>query len=121
MNGIVRVTNKPGKTNRHAPQRDCKRGAAPSGRALSLVNVPLLNALAERVAAAEVLVATPEYQALVGTLEAAFAPASVSDIKRELGLLFACYPAKDVDIGVLVACAVEEVIGERPSTLAISI
>jgi hypothetical protein len=77
--------------------------------------------LAEKVAAAEVLVATPEYQVLVGTLEAAFAPASISDIKRELGLLFACYPSKDVEIGVLVACAVEEVTSDRPNKLELQL
>jgi len=44
-----------------------------------------------------------------------------SDIKRELGLLFACYPAKDVDIGVLVACAVEEVTSDRPSKLELEL
>ena len=32
-------------------------------------------------------------------------------------MLFACYPAKDIDVGVLVACAVKEVISEQPSVL----
>ena len=54
-----------------------------------------VDTLAGAVAAAEVMVGTPEYQALVGAFQAAFEPASIADIKRELGVLFACYPAKD--------------------------
>ena len=63
------------------------------------------------------MLVTPEYQSFVDVLRGAFAPASIEDITRELGLLFACYPAKDIDVRVLVACAVEEVIREQPSLL----
>jgi hypothetical protein len=63
------------------------------------------------------MLVTPEYQSLLGVIRGAFAPASIEDITRELGLLFACYPAKDIDVRVLVACAVEDVIREQPSVL----
>ena len=113
MNEIVRVTNKP--VNIIDTLR-CE--LAKEARRLSdALQSPSLATLAENVAAAEVTVATPEYRALVGALKAALAPASVEDITRELGLLFACYPAKDIDISVLVACAVDEVIREQPSKL----
>jgi hypothetical protein len=113
MNGIVRITNKP------LNIIDTLRSElAKEARRLSeALQSPSLATLAENVAAAEVTVATPEYRALVGALKAALAPASVEDVTRELGLLFACYPAKDIDISVLVACAVDEVIREQPSKL----
>jgi hypothetical protein len=76
-----------------------------------------VDTLAAAVAAAEVMARTPEYEALVCALQVVLEPASLSHIKRELGVLFACYPAKDVDISVLVACAVEDVIAEQPSVL----
>lgn len=118
MNGIVRITNRPVKLI-DTLRSEIAKEALRHRNALYPWSSGPLETLAEKVAAAEVLVATPEYQALVGALEAAFAHASITDIKRELGLLFACFPAKDVDIGVLVACAVEEVIRERPSTLQV--
>jgi hypothetical protein len=117
MNGIVRVTDKPVKLFDALRSEVAKEARRLSNALHPWSTSHSLDILAEKVAAAEQMVASPEYQALVGALEAAFAPASNTDIKRELGLLFACYPAKDVDIGVLVACAVEEVISERPSTL----
>jgi hypothetical protein len=120
MNGIIRVTNSPVKLIDTLRSETAKEALRHSN-ALYPWSTGSLETLAEKVAAAEALVATPEYQVLVGTLEAAFAPASISDIKRELGLLFACYPAKDVDIGVLVACAVEEVTSDRPSKLELEL
>ena len=116
MNGIVRVTKKPVNLI-DAYRSELSKDARRVSDALDPRSVASLNTLAENVAAAELMVAAPDYQALVGTLEAALAPASVADISRELGLLFACYPAKDVDISVLVACAVDEVIREQPSLL----
>jgi DNA-binding transcriptional MerR regulator len=114
MNEIIRVTNKPVKLI-DALRSDLAKEARRLSDALHAWSP--LDTLAENVSAAEVMVATPEYQALVGALQAAFEPASVADITRELGLLLACYPSKDVDISVLVAFAVEEVIRERPSVL----
>ena len=116
MNEIVRVTNKPVKVI-DALRSGLAKEAWRLSAAIHHWPTSSVDTLAENVAAAEVMVTTPEYSALVGALEAAFAPASVADIKRELGLLFACYPAKDVDISALVACAVDEVIGEQPSVL----
>src|SRR6266404_5040488 len=103
MNGIVRVTNKPVKIIDMLRSEVAKEARRLSDALHPWSTSPSLDILAEKVAAAELMVATPEYQALVGALKAAFAPASVEDITRELGLLFACYPAKDVDVGVLVA------------------
>jgi hypothetical protein len=79
-----------------------------------------LKTLAAAVAAAEVMVETPEYKALVGVLKAALKHASVADINRELAVIFACYPAKDLDVSVLVACAGDEVIREHPTMLRLS-
>ena len=116
MNEIVRVTDKPVKVIDALRCEMAKEARRLSG-ALHDWSASSVETLASAVAAAELMVATPEYEALVGALQAAFAPASVTDIKRELGVLFACYPAKDIDIGVLVACAVDEVIGEQPTML----
>jgi hypothetical protein len=120
MNGIVRIANSPVKLI-DTLRSEIAKEALRHSYALYPWSTGSLETLAEKVAAAEVLVATPEYQVLVGTLEAAFAPASISDIKRELGLLFACYPSKDVEIGVLVACAVEEVTSDRPNKLELQL
>jgi hypothetical protein len=121
MNGIVQVTNKPVKLL-DTLRSDIAKEAVRHRNALNYWSGPLsLVTLAEKVAAAEVLVATPKYQALIGTIEAAFAPASIAEIKRELGLLFACFPAKDIDIGVLVASAIEELIDDRPSKLQLQL
>jgi hypothetical protein len=120
MSGIIRVTARPGRLS-----NALRSGLAKEVQRLSNVLHPWstssLDTLAENIAAAEVMVAAPEYQALVGAVRAALAPASVADITRELGLLFACYPAKDVDIGVLVDYAVEEVISDRPSKLQLEL
>jgi hypothetical protein len=116
MNGIVRVTKKPANpidVLRSALAKEARR----LSNALDSQSWSGLDTLAENVAAAEVLVVTPEYQALIGVLRAALAPASVENITHELTLVFACYPAKDLDISVLVACAVDEVIREQPSVL----
>jgi hypothetical protein len=116
MNGIVRVTNKsanPIDVLRSALAKEARR----LSNALESQFWSGLGSVTEIFAAAEAMIVTPEYQALVGGLRAALALASVEDITRELGLVFACYPAKDLDIGVLVACAVDEVIRERPSKL----
>jgi len=123
MNGIVRVTDKPVKlidTLRSDLAKEARR-LADALHHWSSSRAPSFCTLAESVAAAEVTVATPEYRALAGALKAALAPASVADIARELGLLFACYPAKDVDVRVLVGCAVEEVISDRPSKLQLEL
>src|SRR5262245_50155933 len=116
MNDIVPIAQKPLKLI-EALHSETAKEARRLSDALRWSTSSSLHILAESVAAAEVMVATPEYSALAGAIRAAFTPASVADIKRELGLLFACYPAKDVDIGVLVACAVDEVIREEPSVL----
>ncbi len=120
MNEIVRVTNKPVKVI-DALRSGLAKEAWRLSAAIHHWPTSSVDTLAENVAAAEVMVTTPEYSALVGALEAAFAPASVADIKRELGLLFACYPAKDVDISALVACAVDEVTSDQPSVLELQL
>jgi hypothetical protein len=116
MNGIVRVTNKPPN-----PVDVLRSALAKEARRISNELDPQswsgLDSLAKNVAAAEVMTVAPEYQAVIGVLRAALVRASVEEITRELGLVFACYPAKDLDIGVLVACAVEEVIREQPTLL----
>jgi hypothetical protein len=113
MNGIVRVTKKPANpidVLRSALAKEARR----LSNALDSQSWSGLDTLAENVAAAEVLVVTPEYQALIGVLRAALAPASVENITHELTLVFACYPAKDLDISVLIACAVDEVSASSP-------
>jgi hypothetical protein len=85
MSDIVQVIDKP------ANLIDVLRSErAKEARRLSdeLASASLIT-LAGAVAAAEVLVEAPEFKALAGVLEAALAPASVAEIKRELGLLFA--------------------------------
>jgi hypothetical protein len=117
MNGIVRVTNKPANiidTLRSDLAKEARR----------LADVlrwppPSWETLAKNVAGAELMLVAPEYQSLAGVLRATFAPASVEDITRELGLVFGCYPARDIDVSVLVACAVDEVIREEPSVLSL--
>jgi hypothetical protein len=116
MNGIIRVTDNPVNVI-DALRSNLAKQARHLSDALRLWPAPSSDTLAKNVAAAELMLITPEYQSLVGVLRAAFAPASVEDITRELGLLFACYPARDIDISVLVACAVDEVIREQPSVL----
>jgi hypothetical protein len=116
MNGIVRVTNKPAKPI-DTLRSDLAKKARCLSDALRPWPVPSLENLAKNIAAAELMLVTPEYQSLVAVIRAAFSPASVEDITRELGRLFACYPAKDIDISVLVACAVDEVMCEQPSVL----
>jgi hypothetical protein len=113
MNQIVLVAGKPVKLI----DALCCEMAKEARRLSGALDHCSANLLAGAVAVAEVIVATPEYEELVGVLQAALAPASVTDIKRELGMLFACYPAKDVDIGALVACALDEVIREQPTIL----
>jgi hypothetical protein len=116
VNEIVRTTKKPVKlidTLRSDLAKEVRRRSD----SLRLWPAPSLDILAKNVAAAELLLVKPEYQSLVGVLKAGFALASVEYIARELGLLFACYPARDIDIRVLVACAVDEVIREEPSVL----
>ena len=123
MNGIVQVPNKPANIIDTLRSELAKEARRLSDALLhwSWSLSPSFYTLAENVAPAEVIVATPEYRALAGALKAALAPASVADIARELGLLFACYPAKDVDVRVLVGCAVEEVISDRPSKLQLEL
>lgn len=76
MKGIVQVTNKPVKLidplrNELAKEAQRLSDGLRSWSTSSLVT------LAENVAAAEVMVATPEYQALVGAISAALAPATL--------------------------------------------
>jgi hypothetical protein len=116
MNGIIRVNKKPANPIdllRSALAKDVLR----LSEGLRPWPAPSWDALAKNIARAELMLVTPEYQSFVDVLRGAFAPASIEDITRELGLLFACYPAKDIDVRVLVACAVEEVIREQPSLL----
>jgi hypothetical protein len=113
MSGIVQVIDKP------ANLIDVLRSdrAKEAWRLSEELASSSLKTLAAAVAAAEVMVETPEYKALIGLLKAALKHASIADINRELAVIFACYPAKDIDVGVLVACAVDEVIRETPSLL----
>jgi hypothetical protein len=76
MNGIVRVTDKPVKLI-DALRSEMAKEARRLSDALDGRSSSSLETLARTVAAAELMVTTPEYQALVGALEAAFAPASV--------------------------------------------
>jgi hypothetical protein len=123
MNGIVQVTDKPVRLIDTLRSETAKEAVRHRDALSSWAHCPYpsLVALAEKVAAAELFVATPKYQALTGTIKAAFAPASIAEIKRELGLLFACFPAKDIDVGLLVAAAVEDVIDDRPNKLQLQL
>jgi hypothetical protein len=116
MNEIVRLTDKPANPI-DALRSEKAKEARRLSEALDGQSGSSMEKLAEAVAGAELMVDRPEYRALVSTLQTTLEPASVTDIKRELGVLFACYPARDVDIGVLVACAVDDVIREQPSVL----
>ncbi len=96
MNGIIRVTSRPVKlldTLRSDLAKEARR-LADALHHWSSSRAPSFCTLAENVAAAEVMVTTPEYSALVGALEAAFAPASVADIARELGLAVRLLPGQ---------------------------
>jgi hypothetical protein len=119
MNGIERVTGRPA-TLIDMFRSDFAKEARRVSGALKDWRMSSLGVLAKVVAAAEAMIVTPEYPVLVNALRAASMPASAADVARELKVLFACYPAKDLDIGVLVACAADEVIRARPSVLATS-
>lgn len=77
--------------------------------------------LAERVATGEAVVGDPQFSAIRDNLEAMLMPATETQIKRELGILFACAISSKVDdsLEVRVAMAVEDVKDERPPLLAL--
>jgi hypothetical protein len=112
MNEIVHVIDKPNLIDVLLSE-----GAREARRLSGDLNSSSLNALATAISTAELMVETPEFKALVGVLKAALKRASVADIGRELAIVYACYPGKHIDVSVLVACAVDEVVREQPTLL----
>jgi hypothetical protein len=70
------------------------------------------------VAMAELILASPEFKALVSLLEPAAELATLAQIKREVGGLIACFPSQ-ADVSIFVAFAVEEVVIELPTVYAL--
>jgi hypothetical protein len=71
------------------------------------------------IAQGEVALASSEFQSLIAELKAACVPATIADIKRELGILFLAFPTRD-DLSAFVEIAVAEIATERASRLTLA-
>jgi hypothetical protein len=75
----------------------------------------ILKDLSKAIPEAEEMLAKPQYQATAAQVEPAIAPASLNQIKVEIGVLLGCFPSAGCEVEVLASVAVEDIADERPT------
>jgi hypothetical protein len=79
--------------------------------------VRILKDLSKAIPKAEEMLGKPQYQAMATQVETVIAPATLNQIKAEIGVLLGCFPSAGCEVEVLATVAVEDIADEKPTLI----